>query len=89
MEWISFFFELRALVGGGWEILERPLSHCCSSGTTSAMAAMCRVLPAGPGLRVGYRRRCKRNEVPMEKIFNKSLLSKFAWSMDCDPEFRF
>jgi DNA topoisomerase-1 len=32
---------------------------------------------------------CKRNEVPMEKIFNKSLLSKFHWAMDCDPDFRF
>jgi len=33
--------------------------------------------------------RCKRNEVPMEKIFNKSLLSKFAWAMDVEPAFRF
>ncbi|GAV87263.1 Topoisom_I domain-containing protein/Topoisom_I_N domain-containing protein/Topo_C_assoc domain-containing protein [Cephalotus follicularis] len=32
---------------------------------------------------------CKRHEVPIEKIFNKSLLAKFAWSMDVDPEFRF
>ncbi|KAL0915402.1 hypothetical protein M5K25_015815 [Dendrobium thyrsiflorum] len=32
---------------------------------------------------------CKRNEVPIEKIFNKSLLAKFAWAMDVDPEFRF
>ncbi|KAK2998133.1 hypothetical protein RJ639_025364, partial [Escallonia herrerae] len=32
---------------------------------------------------------CKRNEVPMEKIFNKSLLAKFAWAMDVDPSFRF
>ncbi|KAF3444184.1 hypothetical protein FNV43_RR13874 [Rhamnella rubrinervis] len=32
---------------------------------------------------------CKRHEVPVEKIFNKSLLAKFAWSMDVDPDFRF
>ncbi|KAM0049065.1 putative DNA topoisomerase [Helianthus debilis subsp. tardiflorus] len=32
---------------------------------------------------------CKRQEVPIEKIFNKSLLAKFAWSMDVDPSFRF
>ncbi|XP_073276175.1 DNA topoisomerase 1 beta-like [Primulina huaijiensis] len=32
---------------------------------------------------------CKRQEVPIEKIFNKSLLAKFAWAMDVDPEFRF
>ncbi|KAI3745374.1 hypothetical protein L1987_58485 [Smallanthus sonchifolius] len=31
---------------------------------------------------------CKRREVPIEKIFNKSLLAKFAWSMDVDPSFR-
>ncbi|KAJ4708159.1 DNA topoisomerase 1-like [Melia azedarach] len=32
---------------------------------------------------------CKRHEVPIEKIFNKSLLAKFTWAMDVDPEFRF
>ena len=32
---------------------------------------------------------CKRHEVPMEKIFNKSLLSKFHWAMEVDPDFRF
>ncbi|KAG6634684.1 DNA topoisomerase 1 alpha-like [Carya illinoinensis] len=32
---------------------------------------------------------CKRREVPIEKIFNKSLLAKFAWAMDVDPDFRF
>lgn len=32
---------------------------------------------------------CKRSEVPIEKIFNKSLLSKFHWCMEEDPEFRF
>ncbi|KAG2398171.1 DNA topoisomerase 1 beta [Vigna angularis] len=32
---------------------------------------------------------CKRHEVPIEKIFNKSLLAKFCWAMDVDPDFRF
>ncbi|URE15837.1 DNA topoisomerase [Musa troglodytarum] len=32
---------------------------------------------------------CKRHEVPIEKIFNKSLLAKFAWAMDVQPNFRF
>ncbi len=32
---------------------------------------------------------CKVHEVPIEKIFNKSLLAKFHWSMDIEPEFRF
>jgi DNA topoisomerase-1 len=32
---------------------------------------------------------CKRNEVPIEKVFNRSLLSKFLWSMDVEPKFRF
>ena len=32
---------------------------------------------------------CKRNEVPIEKVFNRSLLSKFLWAMDVEPNFRF
>ena len=28
-------------------------------------------------------------QVPMEKIFNKSLLSKFHWAMEVEPDFRF
>lgn len=32
---------------------------------------------------------CKRAEVPIEKVFNKSLLSKFLWAMDVEPDFRF
>ncbi|CAI9110669.1 OLC1v1010735C1 [Oldenlandia corymbosa var. corymbosa] len=32
---------------------------------------------------------CKRNQVPIEKIFTKSLLAKFAWAMDVDPSYRF
>ncbi len=29
---------------------------------------------------------CKRNEVPLEKIFNKSLLAKFSWAMEVSEE---
>ncbi|KXZ56848.1 hypothetical protein GPECTOR_1g765 [Gonium pectorale] len=32
---------------------------------------------------------CKRNDVPIEKIFNKSLLGKFNWAMEVEPSFRF
>lgn len=32
---------------------------------------------------------CKRHDVPIEKIFNKSLLAKFVWAMDVEPDFRF
>ncbi|KAJ7532872.1 hypothetical protein O6H91_13G023500 [Diphasiastrum complanatum] len=32
---------------------------------------------------------CKRHEVPIEKVFNKSLLAKFSWAMDVEPDFRF
>ncbi|KAK1363577.1 DNA topoisomerase I [Heracleum sosnowskyi] len=32
---------------------------------------------------------CKRHDIPIEKIFNKSLPAKFAWAMDVDPKFRF
>ncbi|GER51382.1 topoisomerase I [Striga asiatica] len=32
---------------------------------------------------------CKRHEVPIEKIFTKTILEKFVWAMDVDPEFRF
>jgi DNA topoisomerase-1 len=32
---------------------------------------------------------CKRAEVPLEKVFNKSLLSKFHWALDVEPEFAF
>jgi DNA topoisomerase-1 len=32
---------------------------------------------------------CKRHDVPIEKIFNKSLLAKFAWAMDVEPDYRF
>ena len=32
---------------------------------------------------------CKAHEVPIEKIFNKSLLSKFHWAMPVEPNFEF
>jgi len=32
---------------------------------------------------------CKRMEVPIEKIFNKSLLDKFPWAMSVLPDFEF
>jgi DNA topoisomerase I len=32
---------------------------------------------------------CKRMDVPLERFFNKSLLGKFKWAMDVEPEFRF
>lgn len=32
---------------------------------------------------------CKRNEVPLEKVFNKSLLAKFKWAMEVEPPFAF
>ncbi|KAI5010511.1 hypothetical protein ZWY2020_012648 [Hordeum vulgare] len=32
---------------------------------------------------------CKTHEVPIEKIFSKTILAKFGWAMDVDPDFRF
>ena len=32
---------------------------------------------------------CKNNEVPIEKLFQATLRSKFAWAMDNDPNWRF
>jgi DNA topoisomerase I len=32
---------------------------------------------------------CKRLEMPIEKIFNKSLLGKFSWAMPAEPNFAF
>ncbi|KAL2623239.1 hypothetical protein R1flu_003444 [Riccia fluitans] len=32
---------------------------------------------------------CKRHDVPIEKVFNKSLLAKFSWAMNVEPEYRF
>jgi len=32
---------------------------------------------------------CKRNEVPIEKVFSKTLRDKFNWAMAVDPEWEF
>jgi len=32
---------------------------------------------------------CKRNDVPIEKVFNRSLLTKFGWAMENEPSFVF
>ncbi|MES1921583.1 hypothetical protein MHBO_003115 [Bonamia ostreae] len=32
---------------------------------------------------------CKRNEMPIEKIFQKALLDKFPWALSIDPNFEF
>jgi len=32
---------------------------------------------------------CKRNEVPIEKIFNNSLLEKFGWAMSAESTYEF
>ena len=32
---------------------------------------------------------CKRNEVPIEKIFAKTLRDKFPWAMAVPPDWKF
>ena len=32
---------------------------------------------------------CKNEEVPIEKIYQKNLQSKFAWAMDSDLDWKF
>ncbi|ORX63351.1 hypothetical protein K493DRAFT_309762, partial [Basidiobolus meristosporus CBS 931.73] len=32
---------------------------------------------------------CKKYDVPLEKIFNKSLREKFKWAMDVDEDWEF
>jgi DNA topoisomerase-1 len=32
---------------------------------------------------------CTRHSVPVEKVFNKSLIKKFPWALEIDPRFRF
>jgi DNA topoisomerase-1 len=32
---------------------------------------------------------CKKNEVKIEKIFNKALLTKFFWAMSIESNFEF
>jgi DNA topoisomerase-1 len=32
---------------------------------------------------------CKNSEVPIEKLFTKTLREKFAWAMDNEPSWKF
>ena len=32
---------------------------------------------------------CKRNEMPIHKVFPDTLMKKFAWAMDNNPEWNF
>ena len=32
---------------------------------------------------------CKKNEVPIEKVFTKALRTKFPWAMYCEPDWKF
>lgn len=32
---------------------------------------------------------CKRQDMPLERIFNQSLLNKFKWAMEVEPDFHF
>ncbi|GJE92722.1 DNA topoisomerase 1 [Phanerochaete sordida] len=32
---------------------------------------------------------CKKHDVPIEKIFSKTLLTKFPWAMEVDPDWQF
>lgn len=32
---------------------------------------------------------CYKNDVPIEKIFNKALLEKFRWALDVDKDWEF
>ncbi|KAI0288507.1 hypothetical protein BC826DRAFT_1037325 [Russula brevipes] len=32
---------------------------------------------------------CKKHDVPIEKIFSKTLLTKFPWALEVDPEWKF
>lgn len=32
---------------------------------------------------------CKKHDVPIEKIFSKTLLQKFPWAMEVDPDWKF
>ena len=32
---------------------------------------------------------CKTHEVPVKKIFNKSLIEKFPWAVDVKADFKF
>jgi DNA topoisomerase-1 len=39
-----------------------------------------------PRITVGW---CKKNEVPIDKIFTKSIRDKFPWAMYCKPDYNF
>jgi DNA topoisomerase-1 len=39
-----------------------------------------------PRITIGW---CKNAEVPIEKIFPKTLRSKFAWAMNIEPGYEF
>ena len=39
-----------------------------------------------PRITVGW---CKKNEVPIERIFTKSIRDKFPWAMYTKPDFNF
>jgi DNA topoisomerase-1 len=39
-----------------------------------------------PRITVGW---CKTNEVPIDKIFTKSIRDKFPWAMYCKPDYNF
>jgi DNA topoisomerase-1 len=32
---------------------------------------------------------CKNNEIPIERIFTKSIRDKFPWAMYANPEYKF
>ena len=70
-------------------VVDLPACMQALSGITLIPVVPSRTHPCCACCRRRFCRRCKRNEVPMEKVFNKSLLSKFLWAMDVEPEFRF
>lgn len=71
--WCVIYGYLHVPGPGGWLTYMLPLSLSLS-------------FPCVCSITIAF---CKRNEVPIEKIFNKSLMAKFAWAMESEPEFRF
>lgn len=74
-------------------------SHCCITSACAAPLQMhvkedlstvslgtSKINYMDPRITVAW---CKRNEAPIEKLFNKSLMGKFNWAMEEDPEFVF
>lgn len=39
-----------------------------------------------PRITVGF---CKNNEIPIERIFTKSIRDKFPWAMYSNPDYKF